>query len=108
MLLMASWYRTAAVVTLAALLACSSLGVCWKVFATADAHDCCQRGDGISATPHTACSSDVTTLGLTKLAPPLVSPGAPYPTAEASAERPEEALLRLVVPPKDPPLVLRI
>jgi hypothetical protein len=108
MSLMASWYRIAAVATLAALLACSSLGVCWKVFATADAHDCCQRGDGISATSRTPCSSDVTAHGLTKLAPPPVSPAAPYPTVEASAASPEETLLRLVLPPKAPPLVLRI
>jgi hypothetical protein len=108
MLVMAAWYRSAAVATLAALLACSSLGVCWKVFATADAHDCCERGDGISATPRTACSSDVTSLALTSLAPPPLSPVAPYPTAEASAASPEEALLRLVLPPKEPPLVLRI
>jgi len=95
-------------VTLAALLACSSLGVCWKVFATAAPHDCCQRGEGIAATPRTACSSEVTSFALAKLAPPPVSPVAPYPTAEASASSPEATLLRLALPPKDPPLVLRI
>jgi hypothetical protein len=105
---MTSWRRSASVATLAALLACSSLGLCWRTFATAEAHDCCERGDGIAATARTACSSDVASLALTKLAPPPGSPVAPYPTAEASAASPEEALLRLVLPAKAPPLVLRI
>jgi len=105
---MASWYRSAAVATLAALLACSSLGVCWKTFATADAHDCCRRGDGIAAPPRASCSSDVAGFALAQIAPPAVSPAAPYPPADARAAGPRVTPLDAPLPAKDPPLVLRI
>lgn len=102
---MASVPRIVAAVTLAALLACSSLGVCWRVFA-ADDHDCCRHGDGIAAAARNACSSDVTPLGLTEFAPPTAAI-APYlrPPAPASSG---PDVLALVLPAKAPPLVLRI
>jgi hypothetical protein len=96
--------RSAAVFTLAALLACSSLGVCWRVFA-ADAHDCCRRGDGIAAPTRNACSSDVTALAPTELAPPTASMAYVAPPAAASSGC---DVLALVLPAKAPPLVLRI
>ena len=102
---MASVSRIVASVTLAALLACSSLGVCWRVFA-ADEHDCCRRGDGIAAAARKACSSDVTALAPTELAPPAAAI-APYLAPPAPASSGHE-VLALVLPAKAPPLVLRI
>ena len=105
MVLMTSVSRNAAAVALlAALLACSSLGICWRAFA-ADEHDCCRRGEGIAAAPRNACASDVTALAPTDLAPPTA--GAPYLAPPVPTSSGQD-VLALVLPAKPPPLVLRI
>jgi hypothetical protein len=99
--------RLAAALTLAALLACSGLGVCWRQLAH-DAHDCCAKDDAI-ATPSKPCASAVASEATLKLVPPAVAVALfvfTAPTLEASPAA--RVAPSAVSSTKSPPLVLRV
>jgi len=58
--------RLAAATSLALLLGCSSLGLCWKTVARLD-HGCCQRGGEMA--PARACTSVVEQVSTPSLLP---------------------------------------
>jgi hypothetical protein len=101
--------RSAAGVALASLLACSSLGLCWRQVASAwsPGHDCCSKGES-QAAPAKACASLVAHETVVKLAPP------PAVTLPASWSELAPLDLPCGLPPSGrsasppPPLVLRI
>jgi hypothetical protein len=104
---MSTLARLAAAATLAAVLACSSLGTCWLLFLP-EAHSCCAPDSGIQATTRSCASAATCT------APPYFAPLAPalLPVA-VDVSWPEAGhvagpLLASGVFVRPPPLVLRI
>ena len=98
--------RAAAASALVAILACSSLGVCWRQFAHRS-HDCC-TGGGVMTERARPCAALVASETAVKVAPPagtvITFEGPlPAPAAGTASVAPLPALL-----PQSPPLVLRV
>lgn len=97
--------RIAAVMTLGAVLACSSLGTCWLYFAGSP-HGCCAR-DSVLKAPPKPCASAATGVTSLEVGPPATLPAVadlPSPSRRAWAD----PALALPFPMRSPPAVLRI
>jgi hypothetical protein len=101
------WERAAALATLAAVLACSTLGVCWRQFATSCSDECCQQEEDASVATAQPCSSVVSHVSAARVAPPVVVAVLPYPAPLPTLLRPGVAPAHHL-PETPPPLVLRI
>jgi hypothetical protein len=98
--------RAAAASALIAILACSSLGVCWRQLAR-DSHDCC-TDRGAMTQKARPCAAAVASETAVKVVPPagtvITFEGPlPAPAAGTASVAPVPALL-----PQSPPLVLRV
>lgn len=100
--------RTIAVVALLpALLACSAFGVCWMTFAPGAGHGCCeQASDSLRPAPESCASLVVGATVPTVHAPEAWA--ASLPEVGFPGERRTPHASAPVLPPKAPPLVLRV
>lgn len=101
-------FRIAACVALTAILACSGLGLCWRQFGSAAAHDCCAADETQIATPAKPCAAPGAVVTVVKIAPALPAMGrigAPEGVEFASASR---AFAPPLFKTRSAPLVLRI
>lgn len=103
-----AWNRLAAAVAVTALLACSSLGLCWRQLG-GERHECCAGGETMSA-PVNPCGSPVATVSPVKLPTPQAATALPVlsetPPAATLPPSPRAFSPSFRVMP--PPLVLRI
>jgi hypothetical protein len=99
--------RAAAVIALTAILACSGLGLCWRVFDVA-AHDCCEDADSLTASAQPCASAATGTSPATPTFPePSLGPAATITPRHIVVEAVHGAF-GSSFPVKSPPLVLRI
>ena len=99
--------RLAASISLVALLACSSMGTCWAMLATAGSgHECCESGASLAA-PAQACASTLATVAPVDVAAPAETPLAPIELAPA-AHLASASAFAPAFPVLAPPLILRI
>jgi hypothetical protein len=101
-------FRIAASVALTAILACSGLGLCWRQFGSAGAHDCCAADETQFATPAKPCAAPGAAVTVVKVAPALPATGrigTPEGVESASASR---AFAPPAFKMKSAPVVLRI
>jgi hypothetical protein len=100
--------RLAAAVAMTAILACSGMGLCWRLVQP-NAHDCCSGASHAAiSVPATPCTSAATAVDAVKLVPPQVAPAlfvSTMPRPFALAFPPRAGASPLLV---KPPLVLRI
>lgn len=97
--------RLAASATLAALLACSGLGVCWRQFAGAR-HHCCAGGEDTAPSRFKPCASAVAKQS----SPEVLLPSVAVLPVQLDPARPAACPLaaRPILPVKSSPLILRI
>jgi hypothetical protein len=96
--------RVAAVPVLAAVLACSGLGICWQTFAPRG-HSCCEPKAATSIGSPRSCAS-LAERGAIPHPVPLVALA--VSAAPVASDRMGDGAFLPVLPARTPPLVLRI
>jgi hypothetical protein len=99
--------RMAAVMTLGAVLACSSLGTCWLYFA-GDNHGCCAQDSALKAPPRPCGSAATGVASLEVGPPPPATLPAPVGTTSLLSGGGADSPFALPSPMRSPPLILRI
>jgi hypothetical protein len=98
--------QLAAVFALGTLLACSSVGTCWLRLAATAVDHCCHDA-GVDVKAARPCAAEVASVAPVLLAPPAAHAG-PAVLPALPAGLPVSAAAMPALPPRDPPLVLRI